>query len=165
MAEPKTANKPKMPSPADLLNLESLLSEEERMVRDTVGRFVRQRFNPLIEEHFEAGTFPRELIPEMGEMGLLGMHLEGYGCAGLSAVSYGLACQELEAGDSGLRSFVSVQGSLAMFPIWAFGSEEQKLRWLPWRWSGLKPPKAFGASWLKKVRLALAPPTSSINFR
>jgi glutaryl-CoA dehydrogenase len=131
MAEHTAASKPKMPSPTDLLNLGSLLSEEERMVRDTVGRFVRERVNPIIGEHFEAGTFPRELIPEMAEMGLLGMHLEGYGCAGLSAVSYGLACQELEAGDSGLRSFVSVQGSLAMFPIWAFGSEEQKQRWLP----------------------------------
>jgi glutaryl-CoA dehydrogenase len=131
MAEHTAASKPKMPSPTDLLNLGSLLSEEERMVRDTVGRFVRERVNPIIGEHFEAGTFPRELIPEMAEMGLLGMHLEGYGCAGLSAVSYGLACQELEAGDSGLRSFVSVQGSLAMFPIWAFGSEEQKQHWLP----------------------------------
>src|SRR6476646_6315982 len=131
MAEHTAASKPKMPSPTDLLNLGSLLSEEERMVRDTVGRFVRERVNPIIGEHFEAGTFPRELIPEMAELGLLGMHLEGYGCAGLSAVSYGLACQELEAGDSGLRSFVSVQGSLAMYPIWAFGSEEQKQRWLP----------------------------------
>jgi glutaryl-CoA dehydrogenase len=120
-----------MPSPTDLLNLDSLLDDEERMIRDTVRRFVRERVNPIIGEHFEAGTFPRELIGEMAEMGLLGMHLEGYGCAGLSAVSYGLACQELEAGDSGLRSFVSVQGSLAMFPIRAFGSEEQKEYWLP----------------------------------
>lgn len=131
MAEHKAAHKPQMPSPTDLLNLDSLLSEEERMVRETVRRFVRERVNPVIGEHFEAGTFPRELIPEIADLGLLGMHLEGYGCAGLSAVSYGLACQELEAGDSGLRSFVSVQGSLAMFPIWAFGSEEQKLKWLP----------------------------------
>src|SRR6476646_5230599 len=131
MAEHTAASKPKMPSPTDLLNLGSLLSEEERMVRDTVRRFVRERVLPIIGEHFEAGTFPRELVPEIAELGLLGMHLEGYGCAGLSAVCYGLACQELEAGDSGLRSFVSVQGSLAMFPIWAFGSEEQKQRWLP----------------------------------
>ena len=101
------------------------------MVRDTVRKFVSERVLPIIGEHFEAGTFPRELIPEVAEMGLLGMHLEGYGCAGLSAVCYGLACQELEAGDSGLRSFVSVQGSLAMFPIYKFGSEEQKQRWLP----------------------------------
>ncbi|GAC1422644.1 MAG: acyl-CoA dehydrogenase family protein [Ktedonobacteraceae bacterium] len=101
------------------------------MVRDTVRQFVRERVLPIIGEHFEAGTFPRSLIPEVAELGLLGMHLQGYGCAGLSAVCYGLACQELEAGDSGLRSFVSVQGSLAMYPIYAFGSEEQKQRWLP----------------------------------
>jgi glutaryl-CoA dehydrogenase len=120
-----------MPSPTDLYNVDHLLSEEERMVRDTVRQFVRERVVPIIGEHFEAGTFPRELVPEIASLGLLGMHLEGYGCAGLSAVSYGLACQELEAGDSGVRSFVSVQGSLAMFPIWAYGSEEQKQRWLP----------------------------------
>ncbi len=126
-AEPKV----QMPSASDLYNIDSLLSEEERMVRDTVRQFVRERVLPIIGEHFEAGTFPRELIPEIAELGLLGMHLQGYGCAGLNAVSYGLACQELEAGDSGLRSFVSVQGSLAMFPIHAFGSEEQKQRWLP----------------------------------
>src|SRR5258707_3421198 len=101
------------------------------MVRDTVRKFVNERVLPIIGEHFEAGTFPRELIPTIAELGLLGMHLEGYGCAGLSAVSYGLACQELEAGDSGLRSFVSVQGSLAMFPIWSFCSEGQKQTWLP----------------------------------
>ncbi len=120
-----------MPSASDLYNIDSLLSEEERMVRDTVRQFVRERVLPIIGEHFEAGTFPRELIPAVAELGLLGMHLQGYGCAGLSAVCYGLACQELEAGDSGLRSFVSVQGSLAMYPIYAFGSEEQKQRWLP----------------------------------
>ncbi len=120
-----------MPSATDLYNVDHLLSEEERMVRDTVRKFVSERVLPIIGEHFEAGTFPRELIPEIAGLGLLGMHLEGYGCAGLSAVCYGLACQELEAGDSGLRSFVSVQGSLAMFPIYKFGSEEQKQRWLP----------------------------------
>jgi len=126
-AEPRV----QMPSASDLYNIDSLLSEEERMVRDTVRQFVRERVLPIIGEHFEAGTFPRELIPAVAELGLLGMHLQGYGCAGLSAVCYGLACQELEAGDSGLRSFVSVQGSLAMYPIYAFGSEEQKQRWLP----------------------------------
>ena len=120
-----------LPSATDLYNVDHLLSEEERMVRDTVRQFVRDRVLPVIGDHFEAGTFPRELIPEIAELGLLGMHLDGYGCAGLSAVCYGLACQELEAGDSGLRSFVSVQGSLAMFPIYAYGSEEQKQRWLP----------------------------------
>lgn len=119
------------PSATDLYNVDHLLSEEERMVRDTVRKFVSERVLPIIGEHFEAGTFPRDLIPEIAGLGLLGMHLEGYGCAGLSAVCYGLACQELEAGDSGLRSFVSVQGSLAMFPIYAFGSEEQKQLWLP----------------------------------
>lgn len=126
-AEPRV----QMPSASDLYNIDSLLSEEERMVRDTVRQFVHERVLPIIGEHFEAGTFPRELIPAVAELGLLGMHLQGYGCAGLSAVCYGLACQELEAGDSGLRSFVSVQGSLAMYPIYAFGSEEQKQRWLP----------------------------------
>ncbi len=120
-----------LPSATDLYNVDHLLSEEERMVRDTVRQFVRDRVLPVIDGHFEAGTFPRELIPEIAELGLLGMHLDGYGCAGLSAVCYGLACQELEAGDSGLRSFVSVQGSLAMFPIFTFGSEEQKQHWLP----------------------------------
>jgi glutaryl-CoA dehydrogenase len=119
------------PPATDLYNIDSLLNEDERLVRDTVRTFVRERVLPVIGEHFEAGSFPRELIPEIAQLGLLGMHLEGYGCAGLNAVSYGLACQELEYGDSGVRSFVSVQGSLAMFPIHAFGSEEQKQRWLP----------------------------------
>ena len=131
MTETATHRQVQMPPANDLYNIDSLLSEEERMVRDTVRKFVNERVLPIIGEHFEAGTFPRELIPEIADMGLLGMHLEGYSCAGLSAVCYGLACQELEAGDSGLRSFVSVQGSLAMFPIWAFGTEEQKQRWLP----------------------------------
>ena len=120
-----------LPPATDLYNISSLLSEDERMVRDTVREFVRERVLPTIGEHFEAGTFPRELIPEIAQLGLLGMHLEGYECAGMSAVQYGLACQELEFGDSGLRSFVSVQGSLAMFPIWAYGSEEQKQKYLP----------------------------------
>jgi glutaryl-CoA dehydrogenase len=131
MADTTVERQVQMPSATDLYNIDHLLSEEERMVRDTVRKFVQERVLPIIGEHFEAGTFPRDLIPAIAEMGLLGMHLEGYGCAGLSSVCYGLACQELEAGDSGLRSFVSVQGSLAMFPIFAFGSEEQKQRWLP----------------------------------
>jgi glutaryl-CoA dehydrogenase len=120
-----------LPSANDLYNIDHLLSEEERMVRDTVRKFVQDRVLPVIAGHFEAGTFPEGLIPEMADLGLLGMHLEGYGCAGLNAVCYGLACQELEAGDSGLRSFASVQGSLVMFPIFAYGSEEQKQHWLP----------------------------------
>ena len=127
----QSAVEQKIPSATDLYNIDHLLSEEERMVRDTVRKFVQERVQPIIGEHFEAGTFPRTLIPEVAELGLLGMHLEGYGCAGLSAVSYGLACQELEAGDSGLRSFVSVQGSLVMFPIHAYGTDEQKQHWLP----------------------------------
>ncbi len=117
--------------PHDFLALDSLLSDEEREVRDTVRRFVAERITPEVGDWFEQGTFPIELAPEMGRLGLLGMHLDGYGCAGTNAVSYGLACAELEAGDSGARSFVSVQGSLAMFPIWRFGSEEQKQEWLP----------------------------------
>lgn len=126
-----TTPEQQLPSATDLYNIAHLFSEEERMVRDTVHKFVQERVLPIIAEHFEAGTFPTSLIPEIAELGLLGMHLEGYGCAGLNAVCYGLACQELEAGDSGLRSFVSVQGSLVMFPIFAYGSEEQKQHWLP----------------------------------
>jgi glutaryl-CoA dehydrogenase len=122
---------PSMPSATDLYSIDALLTEDERMVSTTVRKFVSERVLPIIGKHFEAGTFPRELVSEIADLGLLGMHLDGYGCAGMSAVSYGLACQELEAGDSGVRSFVSVQGSLAMFPIWAFGSEEQKEHWLP----------------------------------
>jgi glutaryl-CoA dehydrogenase len=131
MAMTSEERKAQMPGASDLYNIEHLLSDEERLVRDTVRKFVKERVQPIIGEHFEAGTFPRELVRELADLGLLGMHLEGYGCAGMSAVCYGLACQELEAGDSGLRSFVSVQGSLAMFPIAEFGSEEQKQRWLP----------------------------------
>ncbi len=133
----RTAQSAALPPPAsDLYNIDWLLTDDERLVRDTVKKFVADQVLPLIGENFEAGTFPRELIPAIAELGLLGMHLEGYGCAGLSAVCYGLACQELEFGDSGLRSFVSVQGSLAMFPIYAFGSPEQKARWLPQMASG-----------------------------
>jgi glutaryl-CoA dehydrogenase len=117
--------------PSDFLDIDALLSDEERLVRDTVRGFVASRVLPGIDDWFERGVFPGELAPEIGRLGLLGMHLEGYGCAGASAVSYGLACRELEAGDSGFRSFVSVQGSLAMFPILRYGSEEQKQEWLP----------------------------------
>jgi glutaryl-CoA dehydrogenase len=119
------------PDPRDFLALDHLLSEEERLLRDTVRRFTEERILPEVADWWEAGTFPHEMSKEMGALGLLGMHLEGYGCAGTSATAYGLACLELEAGDSGTRSFVSVQGSLAMFPIWKFGSEEQKETWLP----------------------------------
>ena len=122
--------------PSDFLAVDALLSDEERDLQRTVRSFVRDRVLTGIEEWFEEGRFPREMATEFGSLGLLGMHLEGYGCAGASAVMYGLACMELEAGDSGFRSFVSVQGSLAMFPIWKFGSEEQKQEWLPRMASG-----------------------------
>jgi glutaryl-CoA dehydrogenase len=117
--------------PLDPVDVDALLSDEERGVRDAVRRWVQDRVMPHIDEWFEKGEFPRELVPEAGEMGWLGMHLTGYGCAGASAVPYGLTIMELEAGDSGIRSMVSVQGSLCMYPIWRFGSEEQKERWLP----------------------------------
>ncbi|HET8947106.1 MAG TPA: acyl-CoA dehydrogenase family protein [Candidatus Polarisedimenticolia bacterium] len=115
----------------DLYGVDDLLSPEERLIRDTVRAFVTDRVLPVIEDHFRDGTFPADLIPPMAEMGLLGANLQGYGCAGLGAVAYGLIMQELERGDSGLRSFVSVQGALCMYPIHAYGSEEQKERWLP----------------------------------
>lgn len=117
--------------PHDVLAIDSLLSDEERLLRDTVRQLVTDKVLPDVGEWFDQGIFPKEMAKEFGALGLLGMHLEGYGCAGTSATAYGLACLELEAGDSGARSFVSVQGSLAMFPIWAFGSEEQKQQWLP----------------------------------
>ena len=119
------------PPPLDFLDLDRLLTDEERLIRDTTRGFVADRILPEVAGWFERGELPRELAKELGDLGLLGMHLEGYGCAGTNAVSYGLACLELEAGDSGARSFVSVQGSLAMYPIWKYGSEEQKQRWLP----------------------------------
>ena len=115
----------------DLLNIDGQLSSEERLIRDTVRAFAGERVLPNITDWFEAGTMPREIVPELGKLGLLGMHLTGYGCAGVGAVAYGVACRELEACDSGLRSAVSVQGSLAMYPIWRYGSEEQKAEWLP----------------------------------
>ena len=117
--------------PLDLYDVRSELSEDEIMVKDTVGRFVDDRVIPLMREAFEQHVFPQELIGEVAELGLLGTSIDGYDCAGLNSVSYGLICQELERGDSALRSFVSVQSSLVMFPIHAYGSEEQKQRWLP----------------------------------
>src|SRR5688572_21755010 len=116
----------------DFLALDDQFSEDERMVRDTVREWVGDRFLPLVPQHFEAGTFPLELVPELADLGVFGPTTpETYGGAGLNNVAYGLICQELERGDSGLRSFVSVQGSLVMYPIFAYGSEEQKSRWLP----------------------------------
>src|SRR5215470_9056005 len=115
----------------DYVNIEAHLDDEERMIRDTVRDWVTAEVLPVIEHHFRDGTFPNHLIPAIGAMGLLGANLHGYGCAGLGPVAYGLIMQELERGDSGLRSFVSVQGGLVMYPIHAFGSEAQKQKWLP----------------------------------
>jgi glutaryl-CoA dehydrogenase len=126
-----TTAKPTALDPLDFLAIDALLDDEEKAIRDTVRQFVRERIVPEVGEWFEQGILPRELAQEIGRLGLFGMHLDGYGLPGASAVSYGLTCLELEAGDSGIRSFVSVQGSLAMFAIWRWGSEEQKQRWLP----------------------------------
>ena len=120
-----------MLNPLDLYDLRGLLTEDERAVQDSVGRFVDEKVLPLIQSAFEAHRFPRELVPQLAQLGLLGSSISGYDCAGLNAVSYGLICQELERGDSGIRSFVSVQSSLCMFPIFAFGSEEQRRTYLP----------------------------------
>ncbi len=126
-----TATTPREIRPLDFLGIDDLLDDEELMIRDTVRAFVRDQVVPYVGDWFEEARIPMELAPALGKIGVLGMHLEGYGCAGASATAYGLACLELEAGDSGLRSLVSVQGSLAMFAIHRWGSEEQKLQWLP----------------------------------
>ena len=121
-----------MESALSLLGIDHLLTEEERDIRDTVKKLVDEKIKPHVSGWYESGDLPaRELAKEFGALGLLGMHLEGYGCAGTNATAYGLACMELEAGDSGIRSLVSVQGSLAMYAIWRWGSEEQKTQWLP----------------------------------
>src|SRR5918992_1213737 len=117
--------------PIDLLNIDAHLSEGARGLRERIRSFVQERIKPNIEGWYDEAVFPREIVPEFADLGLLGMHLSGYGCAGRSAVEYGLACMELEAGDSGLRTFISVQGSLAMSAIHKFGSEDQKQTWLP----------------------------------
>ena len=126
-----TATTPREIRPLDFLGIDDLLDDEELMIRDTVRAFVRDQVVPYVGDWFEEARIPMELAPALGKIGVLGMHLDGYGCAGASATAYGLACLELEAGDSGLRSLVSVQGSLAMFAIHRWGSEEQKLQWLP----------------------------------
>src|SRR5438034_10647375 len=121
----------------DFFNIDSLLSEDERAVRDSVRRFVDERVLPIIGQCYVEGRFPREILPELADLGVFGANLpEEYGCAGLNNVAYGLIMQELERGDSGVRSFSSVQGALAMYPIFAFGSDEQKRRWLPKMASG-----------------------------
>jgi glutaryl-CoA dehydrogenase len=117
--------------PVDLFDVRGQLTEDERMVQESVARLVDERVLPIIQKCFEEHRFPKELVPEIAALGLLGSSIEGYGCAGLNSVSYGLICQELERGDSGIRSFVSVQSSLCMYPIYAFGSEEQKQKYLP----------------------------------
>ena len=144
--------------PLDLYDIQSLLSEEEIMVRDTVARFVNARVLPIIRECFEEHRFPAELIPELASLGLLGSSIEGYGCAGLNSVAYGLICQELERGDSGLRSFVSVQSSLVMYPIFSFGTEEQKQRWLPAMAAG----EAIGCGQIPK---AIYQPLASVALK
>src|SRR3970040_2385368 len=115
----------------DFYNTNDLLSEEEQMVRDTIRDYVSDKVVPIIEKHSKEATFPIHLVPQLAELGVLGANLKGYGCAGLNNVAYGLIMQELERGDRGLRSFASVQGSLVMFPIYAYGSGEQKEKWLP----------------------------------
>jgi glutaryl-CoA dehydrogenase len=130
--QPFLASPEQRPGPGDLFNVDAALTEEERAVRDSVRRFVDEEVLPIIGRHYVEGTFPRHLIPKMGELGVFGANLpEEYGCAGLNNVQYGLIMQELERGDSGIRSFASVQGALVMYPIYAFGSEAQKREWLP----------------------------------
>jgi glutaryl-CoA dehydrogenase len=137
-ALPNTMSKSSAPEldPLDLYSVRSALTDDEKMVQDSVAKFVDDQVIPIIGECFENERFPRELVKGIADLGLLGSSIQGYGCAGLNAVSYGLICQELERGDSGLRSFVSVQSSLCMYPIYAFGSEEQKQKWLPRMASG-----------------------------
>lgn len=127
----KSASKKKQLNPLDLFDIRSELTEDEQMVQDSVARFVDDKVLPVIRDAFEKHYFPKDLIPQVAELGLLGSSIEGYDCAGLNSICYGLICQELERGDSGLRSFVSVQSSLVMYPIYSYGSEEQKQRWLP----------------------------------
>ena len=124
--------------PDDFLEIDSQLSDEDRLIKETVARYVKEKYLPGVNEHFEQGTFDASVPKALGDLDVLGMHLDGYGCAGSSATAYGIACMELEAGDSALRSFCSVQGSLAMFAIWKWGSEEQKEKWLPQMAAGEK---------------------------
>ena len=125
-----------MSTETDLLRIDDQLADEERLIRDTVRAFVTDQVLAHVGDWFEAGVLPRSVLTELGKLGLFGMHLTGYGCAGTGPIAYGVACRELEAADSGLRSAASVQGSLAMFPIWKYGSDEQKEHWLPLMASG-----------------------------
>lgn len=149
----------KHPEPTDVLALDQLLTEEEIAVRNDARSFVQEKISPNIKDWYEKAHFPREIVPEMGEAGLLGMHLKGYGCAGKSATEYGLACMELEAGDTSLRTFVSVQGSLVMSGIHKFGSEEQKEQWLPKLASG----EAIGAFGLTEPSAGSDPASMKTN--
>jgi glutaryl-CoA dehydrogenase len=133
-----TTAKPREIDPLDFIGLDAVLSDEERAIRDTVRQFVTDRVKPYVGDWFEKGEIPLDLIPELASLGLFGMHLEDYGLPGASSVMYGLVCQELEAGDAGIRSLVSVQGSLSMYAIYRWGSEEQKQRWLPAMHAGEK---------------------------
>ncbi|MGC2416103.1 MAG: acyl-CoA dehydrogenase family protein, partial [Candidatus Acidiferrales bacterium] len=144
-----------MPSFAgvDFLEFDSLLSDEERLARQTARKFVDEQLLPIIVEHDRAGTFPMQLVPQMGELGFFGANLKGYGCAEMSNVEYGLVTQELERGDSGLRSFVSVQSALVMYPIHAFGSDPQKEKWLPL----LQQGKAIGCFGLTEPQFGSNP--------
>src|SRR3954454_12036683 len=130
---------PRFPG-VDYLDFDSLLTDQERLVQQTARRFVDESAVPLMRGAFNTGTFPKQLVPQMAELGFFGANLEGYGCAGMNNIEYGLIMQELERGDSGMRSFVSVQGALVMYPIYTYGSEEQKERWLP----QLQTGKAIG---------------------
>ncbi|GAB2612949.1 glutaryl-CoA dehydrogenase [Paractinoplanes abujensis] len=151
-----------MTAPLDLLDVDTLLSDEERDIREVVRRVADDRVRPEVATWYETGSTPvRELAREFGKLGLLGMHLTGYGCAGASAVQYGLACMELEAADSGVRSLVSVQGSLAMYAIWKFGSEEQKQRWLP----GMAAGELIGCFGLTEPDHGSDPATMSTRAR
>src|SRR5215472_2791375 len=125
-----------MSTETDLLRIDDQLADEERLIRDTVRAFVTDQVLAHVADWFEAGVLPRSVLTELGKLGLFGMHLTGYGCAGTGPIAYGVACRELEAADTGLRSAASVQGSLAMFPIWKYGSDEQKEQWLPLMASG-----------------------------
>src|SRR3984957_17856388 len=137
----------------DFLSLDAGFSEDELLVRRTAREFVEDNIVPIIEDCFREGRFPRELVPIMGELGFFGASLEGYGCAGMSNVEYGLVTQELERGDSGLRSFVSVQSALVMYPIYTFGSEAQKEKWLPL----LQQGKAIGCFGLTEPQFGSNP--------
>jgi glutaryl-CoA dehydrogenase len=151
----------KHPDPTEVLALDELLTEEELAVRDNARSFVQENISPNIKDWYEDAHFPREIVPQMGEAGLLGMHLEGYGCAGKSATEYGLACMELEAGDTSLRTFVSVQGSLVMSAIHKFGGEGQKQEWLP----RLATGEAIGAFGLTEPSAGSDPASMKTNAR